>query len=83
MTIKKKVEIKEFIDDEKSRLDFISKGAAVKADKEKSGEYKDILIRVPNFILEHIAKDIEKKPWMNRTQWILDAVAAKIDQESK
>lgn len=71
MTIKRKAEI--------DRLNFISKGGAVSSDKKEKGEFRDVLLRVPNFILEHIAQDIEKRPWLNRTQWILDAVAEKIE----
>lgn len=58
---------------------FIDKGAAVKASKEK--EFKNILIRVPHTLLSELDALIEKKPWVTRTQWILDSIHEKLKKE--
>ncbi len=60
---------------------FIDKGADVKASKEK--EFKNILIRVPKSILNELDTWVEKKPWINRTQWIVEAIHEKLNKESE
>lgn len=52
---------------------FIDKGAAVKASKEK--EFRNILVRIPADILDELdAYLILNKPWVNRTQWIVEMI---------
>jgi len=64
MSVKKKVT---------SSIDsFIDKGAQVKANKDKS--FRNILIRMPTGILDELDSWVEKKPWINRTQWIVEAI---------
>jgi hypothetical protein len=71
MTVKKKVNryIRKFIDD----------GADVKDSKDK--EFKNILIRVPISVLIQLAEAIEKKPWIYRTQWIVEAIHEKLKRD--
>lgn len=71
MSVKKKVN--------SSVASFIDKGAAVKTTKEKS--FKNILIRVPETILQAVDAEIEKKPWLTRTQWIVEAMHEKLKKE--
>jgi hypothetical protein len=58
---------------------FIDKGADVKSTKDKG--FKNVLIRIPNSILEELDELIKKKPWLNRTQWIVEAIHDKIKSE--
>jgi hypothetical protein len=51
---------------------FIEKGAQVKASKDRS--FKNVLIRMPTGILDELDSWVEKKPWINRTQWIVEAI---------
>jgi hypothetical protein len=56
---------------------FIDKGAAVKASKEK--EFRNILVRIPADILHELdAYLILNKPWLNRTQWIVETINEKL-----
>ena len=71
MAVKKKVNA--------SVESFIDKGADVKAKKEKG--FKNILIRVPNKILEDLDNLLEQKPWLNRTQLIVESISEKINKE--
>lgn len=68
MTVKKRVVT--------SIESFIDKGADVKGAKEK--EFKNVLVRIPIEILSELDSIIERKPWTNRTQWIVDAIYEKI-----
>lgn len=73
MAVKKKVN---------SSIDsFIDKGADVKANKDKS--FKNILIRVPTGILNELDTWVQKKPWINRTQWIVEAIHEKLTCDIK
>lgn len=52
---------------------FIDKGADVKANKE--GKFKSILLRLPQEILDDLdAYLLLSKPWLPRTQWIVEAI---------
>jgi hypothetical protein len=58
---------------------FIDKGADVKTTKDK--EFKNILIRMPISVLSELDAWVEKKPWINRTQWIVEAIHEKLTNE--
>ena len=58
---------------------FIDNGAHVKANRDKS--FKNILIRVPACILTDLDDWIEKKPWINRTQWIVESIYEKLNRD--
>jgi hypothetical protein len=58
----------------------IDKRAEVKASKEK--RFKNILIRIPIGVLTEVDEWIQKKPWLNRTQWIVQAIYKKLVDES-
>ena len=64
----------------KSVDSFIGKGADVKTEKNKN--FKNILIRVPLGILSDLDALVEKKPWINRTQWIVEAIHEKLQENS-
>jgi hypothetical protein len=54
----------------------IDKGASVKANGKE--RFKNILIRMPQGILNELDERIERKPWLNRTQWIVEAIHEKL-----
>lgn len=58
---------------------FISKGADVKSSR--YSDFRNILIRVPVGVLQEVDKEIQKKPWVNRTQWIVEAIHEKLTRE--
>jgi hypothetical protein len=69
MVVKKKIN--------KETERFIDKGAEVKAIKEM--EFKTVLIRIPMSILMELDAFLKrKKPWVNRTQWIIEALYGKL-----
>jgi hypothetical protein len=55
---------------------FVDKDTGIKASKDKG--FKHILVRVPESILSEIDGWIEMKPWLNRTQWIVEAMYEKL-----
>lgn len=59
---------------------FIDKGADVKSSKD-SKSFKNVLIRIPTSILTQLDHWVEKKPWLNRTQWIVEAIHDKIKSD--
>lgn len=59
---------------------FIDKGADVKSAKDKS--FKNVLIRIPFSVLNRLDELVETKPWLNRTQWIVEAIDEKIKRDS-
>jgi len=70
MTVKKKVNA--------SMNDFIAKGA------DSRGiiyDFKNILIRVPGSILIEMDHCVKQKPWINRTQWVIEAILDKIKRD--
>ena len=60
---------------------FIDKGANVKATKERG--FKNVLIRIPENFLTEIEEALEKKPWLTRTQWIVEAIHEKLSTDGK
>jgi hypothetical protein len=60
---------------------FIDRGADVKESKEK--EFQNVLFRIPKNILKQLDECIQKKPWINRTQWIVEAIHEKLNKESE
>lgn len=72
MTVRKKMS-----PDAKS---FIDRGADVKSSKDTKS-FKNILIRVPTSILTKLDCCMGKKPWLNRTQWIVEAIHEKIKSD--
>jgi hypothetical protein len=71
MVVKKKIET--------SVNSFIDKGADVKASKYK--EFQNILVRVPIGILNELDSSVEKKPWLTRTQWVVEAINEKLKSD--
>jgi hypothetical protein len=59
---------------------FIDKGAAVKAIKDL--DFKTILLRIPTIILIELDEELRKKPWLNRTQWIVGTIYEKLMEVS-
>jgi hypothetical protein len=57
---------------------FIDKGAGVKATK--GSGFKNILIRVPVAILNEMDRKLSEKPWINRTQWIVESIHEKLNK---
>ena len=80
MPITKKIEEDEK-EIEKKHREFINKGGSVASDKKAKGDFTNVLIRVPVSILERVDRCVERKPWMNRTQWILEAIDKKLEEE--
>jgi hypothetical protein len=78
MTIKRKVEIDES-EERKKREEFILKGGQVSGDKKEKGEFSNVLIRIPQAMLDAIDQRVKRKPWMNRTQWILEAIDSQLE----
>ncbi len=58
---------------------FIDKGADVKANEDKG--FKNVLIRIPVDVLIQLAEAIERKPWLFRTQWIVEAIHEKLKRD--
>jgi hypothetical protein len=58
---------------------FIDKGADVKSSKDKN--FKNVLVRMPTSILTQLDGWVEKKPWINRTQWIVEAIHEKLKSD--
>lgn len=57
---------------------FIEKGGDVASDKKKNVEFTVLSIRVPNIILKELDEELEKKPWVSRNHWIVEALAEKL-----
>ena len=60
---------------------FIDKGADVKANKDRS--FQNVLIRVPKSILIRLDEAVQNKPWLSRTQWIVEAIHEKLSCDIK
>lgn len=58
---------------------FINNGADVKSGKEKL--FKNVLIRIPMDILNQLDESVEKKPWLTRTQWVVNAIHEKLNSD--
>ncbi len=59
---------------------FIDKGADVKPSKDNKS-FKNVLIRMPISILTQLDYIVKRKPWINRTQWIVEAINYKIKSD--
>lgn len=79
MTIKRKIEIDEE-EEQKKREAFISKGGHVAADKKEKPEFSNVLIRIPQPMLDQIDRCVKRRSWMTRTQWILQALEEHLDK---
>lgn len=64
---------------ESSIDNFIDKGADVKANRSKG--FKNVLVRIPNNVLDEISDLIKIKPELNRTLWIVEALREKLKRE--
>ncbi len=60
---------------------FITKMTYQKKSLIKKTEFTNILIRIPKSYLERIDHALNKKEWGNRTQWIIQAVEAKLNED--
>lgn len=58
---------------------FIEKGADVRSIKDKN--FKNVLIRIPTGILNELDDLLEKKPWLSRTQLIVEAIHDKLKSD--
>jgi hypothetical protein len=72
MSVKKKITHSEKM--------FVEQHATVKAGR--YSDFRNILIRIPIGILNEIDQEIQKKPWINRTQWIVEAIHEKLTDQS-
>ena len=43
-------------------------------------DFTSVLFRIPLSILEKMDAKVKEKPWMTRTQWIMEAIEAKLDE---
>jgi hypothetical protein len=46
-------------------------------------DFTKILIRIPNILLIGLDLLLDEKPWLNRTQWIVDAIHQKLTNDIK
>ena len=53
-------------------------GKAIEDKPVKQKKFKNVLIRIPIDILNELDSLIEKKPWVNRTQWIIQVIHEKL-----
>ena len=58
---------------------FIEQGASVKLVDEKA--FKNVLIRIPYGLLLELDEWNTRKPWINRTQWIVEAIHEKLKRD--
>lgn len=58
---------------------FIEKGSDFKEKRRKA--FKNVLVRIPSGILSDLDQAVENRPWINRTQWIVEAIHEKIARE--
>jgi hypothetical protein len=58
---------------------FIDKGAHVKSSKGKN--FKNVLIRIPIHVLNQLDDAVSRKPWITRTQWVVNAIHEKLNSE--
>ncbi len=72
------MEVKKKVRDSKGR--FIDKAISLKIKKDKS--FKNVLIRIPTSVLTELDTWVQKKPWINRTQLIVEAIHEKLTNES-
>lgn len=65
--------------EEKKRLKSIDKGHKTYVHKI---HFTNVLFRIPVEILEKVDAKVEERPWKTRTQWIMEAIEAKLDENS-
>jgi len=65
----------------KKRDKFISNGGHVLSDKKGKIEFTNVLVRIPNFLLKELDDLVQQKPWLTRTQWIVEALHEKIKSD--
>jgi hypothetical protein len=49
--------------------------------KKAKTEFTNVLTRIPSSVLERVDAKVKEKPWMTRTQWIIEALITKLDKE--
>jgi len=57
---------------------FIDQGADVRT--AKGAGFKNVLIRIPTDILSEIDACVERKPWITRTQWVVEAIHCRLKE---
>ena len=66
--------------EEKDKMkSYIDKGKKAYVHKE---EFTSVLLRIPISRLEMVDDKVKEKPWMNRTQWIMEAIEAKLNEDN-
>ena len=45
-------------------------------------ESTSVLFRIPISILEKVDAKVKERPWMTRTQWIMEAIEVKLNENS-
>ncbi len=63
----------------KSINNFISKGGT--SYSSHKGEFCNILLRIPNTVLDDLDKLLKEKPWINRTSWIIEAIDLRLKSD--
>ena len=61
---------------------FIAKSINEKKDIFNKMRFTNINLRIPTSFLEEINKKIMEKKWGSRTQWIIEAVEAKLHESN-
>lgn len=57
---------------------FIDAGSPVKSTG--GSGFRNILVRVPLDILDRLEEKLEEKPWLNRTQWVVEAIHERLER---
>lgn len=69
---------KPFSDEEKKKLKSIDKGYKTYVHKV---HFTNVLFRIPVEILEKVDAKVKERPWTTRTQWIMEAIEVKLDED--
>jgi len=64
--------------EEKKRLKSIDKGQKTYVHKI---HFTNVLFRIPVEILGQVDAKVEERPWTTRTQWIMEAIEAKLNED--
>jgi hypothetical protein len=64
---------------DKEKLKSIDKGRKDYVHKKES---TSVLFRIPISILEKVDAKVKERPWTTRTQWIMEAIEVKLDEDS-
>lgn len=62
--------------EDKDKLKSINKGHKAYVHKV---QFTNVLFRIPIEILEKVDAEVKERPWTTRTQWIMEAIEAKLD----